>query len=275
MSKALSFQEWSTRFLRQRALKDLTVRLDAVLPPGLADRDGGLESLQRETLAACFGAHRFNQGADWRADLRARSASFNRGQAAVRKAANVIVQLLDDHPEHAQLVVGQVMWELTNQRKYRFNLFPDFQEDLTRFFRDSIEALGNVLPGHTFLDSEHLVHNTRHGPFDFGRRTIGKKVRETRQLLAVHLEWLFRDHSAGVVSRSEQMPLKLGRPNRPLVATLVDATLGDVAESGGATAEWVQATVKSVVRDNPNLRLVGWPGGADRWIYKPSSAPSE
>lgn len=215
--------------------------------------------LAQKIAEACYGAYVFDI-VDTRKKLRERDSSLRRHSETPRRWLQELEGRLLDHEEQLMAVTRAVEERLRAQYGRTF-AFPEPQEF---FVLDVLKALASEIesrPSQTA--TEALPFLTRHGCLDYGRAIQGLKTRSRRQMLAFNLVYLFRSATLGSPLGDGSIP-KGGRPHAEIVAKLVGATFPEGAKDGPVTGPWVHSTVKSILRDNPGVRVVPWPIGRNQ-----------
>lgn len=282
------FTEWERDFLarikadRSLRLDDFDARLAAVVPPATPDRATVVEHLRGVVLEACHGAVAFAGVHDLRSTLRARHQLYKERAPKMRQAAKSLRDFFEEHFEHRVQINSMVLGEL-GSREYVVRAY-----DSNWFLLDVLDLIGRSLDEKWFLDLTHHEQLSSDGCINRGRGIDSPKKRGTRQMLAFNLEWQMRVHSMGNTAIGDQMPSSdTSVPHQAFVADLIDAMAPAIEQAEHAragrgageprrtrkteptpvTAAWVQTTVRGLLRDYPDARLVPWPKATDPWPF--------
>lgn len=250
-----TLSEWLPVFLDQPNVRELRPKLDAIVPATTKDRSSFVTQFENRVFVACYGAFISTLGPDWRSEAWARNQRFKRRAPSMVKTVIAFRDFLQDYPDQFMRLVYELERSLTPKYGNRADC-TSLHDD--RFMFDALTGVANALECIASWSSWVDRYN---GPIDVGKPVRGKKVRSKEQLLAFHLEFLLRNGSIGVATRRGAMPGKASRPHRDVVASLVRATLGEQDADSPITAEWAGFSIKSILRDNPKVRIEDWPPG--------------
>lgn len=262
-----SLPEWSeasiSRFRELLESREDIGSLDRVLREALpkASDEELLRSLSAAVVRACYGAMVFER-LDWRDLLRTSLQSFHSSKGNAGYALRGLRLLLQQHPEQETMLVRQV--EARLRVEYDQLRFPKPEEF---FVRDFLAILADAIDGPTWMDSSERDHMRSHGCLDHGRLIEGNQVRSTKSMLAFNLEFIFRSASSGAFPTVGNMPSG-GRPHRAITVRLLNATFGDAGSGDRPMGpESINSMVRSILRDNPEVRLIPWPTSPDEFSF--------
>lgn len=248
MSENEQFGDWYNSFLKTRKGKAAISVLEK-----LKDSSGNFGTFRKQVLYSCYQAAKFDVSEDWALKQRKKDAQILKEVQKHRQTIGATMQFIRRRPDAAGSAFAGTLLSLKDEI-----LIEPIDDGmncdliLARVLEEYAKQLENKF---CVTAPASALYRVKYGCLVYAKPISPGNLPNAATMLAFSLELFIRKFSLGnnCIQYGETIPNK-GKPNYPLIALLVTASLPKASEDQKKLRE----RVSKLKRENNGIGFIGW-----------------